>query len=264
MIEFLLPIVFVTLIVLWKREYFTKLRNPTDGFLDEIVESRQLKVKEKIIHKTEEKRFSDELCDFHPKSWLKKYRQTSFVYLCKMGLFYSVLGTIAAYSVYGIQFFVFGYEEPVVPVSLLSSILAGPVEETIFFGIPFALSGNHFVVIATGILWSSIHLFNASEVGMEGFSNATFAFALPHIFFSLRTWKSGKGWFAIFFHSAWNATVVSLSMAIGEIPLQIFDATYAGMLDGGLIIISLILMAITYPLYKWRLKREARKELNEC
>lgn len=264
MIQLLLPIIFVALIVLWKREYFTKLRNSNDEFLDEIVERRQQKVNENIIQKNEEKRFSDELLDFHPRSWLSKYRQTSFVYLCKMGLFYSALGLIIAFAVYGIQYIVFEYEEPAVPVSLVFAIMAGPMEETLFFGIPFALSGNHFVVLGTGILWSIMHLFNGQEVGVEGFlSTSTFAFTITHIFFSLRAWKSGKGWFTIFFHSVWNAAAVMLSMALGEIPAMIYDSTFAGMLEGGLIVISIILLAITYPLYKWRLKREARKELNK-
>ena len=258
----LIPVIFLGLILYWKRDLFIGPSNSTDEFLDDIVEKRQNKAKEKL-QKTEGNNFSDELYDFHPKSWLKKYRQTSFTYLCKMGLFYSVIGLVMAYAVYYIQFFVFGYEEPPVHVSLLTAILAGPLEETIFFGIPYALSGNHFVVLATGILWSISHMFNATEVGGDGvFSTANLAFTLTHIFFSLRAWKSGKGWFTIFFHSAWNAVVVSLSMAVGDMPVMIIDTTLSGTVEIGLVVLSLILMGITYPLYKWRLKREARKELD--
>ena len=235
----LIPVIFLGLILYWKRDLLMGPNDPTEEFLDKIVESRQNKDKEKTIHKIEDSDFSDELYDFHPKSWLKKYRQTSFTYLCKMGLFYSVIGLIMAFTVYYIQFFAFGYEEPTVNVSLLTAILAGPLEETVFFGIPYALSGNHYVVLATGFLWSISHLFNATEVGGEGvFSTANLAFTLSHVFFSLRTWKSGKGWFAIFFHSAWNAVMISISMAVGEMPLIIIDTTLSGMMEIGLVVLS--------------------------
>src|SRR5690242_12456641 len=43
--------------------------------------------------------------------------------------------------------------------SLDSALAAGPVEDTLFFGIPFYLSfGNHFLVLAGGIAWSILHL----------------------------------------------------------------------------------------------------------
>ena len=203
----------------------------------------------------------DELLDFHPKTWLSKYRQTSFLYLSKMGLFYSGLGLVLAFTVYGIQLVGFGYEEPILPVSLITAITAGPIEETLFFGIPFALSGNHFVMLGTGILWALTHLANAQLVGIEGaLSYSNFAFTITHIFFSIRTWRSGKGWFTIFFHSVWNTVVVMLSMTLGDMPVMIYDPIFSGMMDVGFIIIAVILMAITYPLYKWRLKREAEKK----
>lgn len=261
MLEFILPIVFVSLIVIWKREFFQKKENPSDDFLDEIAERRMLRANEKTIQASQ-KRFSDELNDFNPKSWLSKYRQTSFLYLFKMGLFYSAIGLVCAFAVYGVQLTFFGYEEPVVPVSIILGITAGPIEETLFFGIPFAITGNHFVMLGTGILWSAGHLLNAQTLGIDGaFSYANFAFTLSHIFFSLRTWKSGKGMFAIFFHSVWNIGAVSLSMGLGEMPLQIIDMTDGGIVDTSMLILSAVLLVITIPLYRWRLKREARKEL---
>ena len=211
---------------------------------------------------TNETKYADEFHDFHPRSWMSKYRQTSFLYLSKMGLFYSGLGFALAMIVYSVGLFVFGYEEPVIPISLVQGIMAGPIEETIFFGLPFAITGNNFVVLAMGIIWSAVHLANAQALGIEGMlSYSNFAFTTTHIFFSLRTWRSGKGMFAIFFHSAWNAGVVLLSMGLGEIPFSIIDMTFGGMVDISLIVISGILLAITIPLYRWRLKREARKEL---
>ena len=114
-----------------------------------------------------------------------------------MGLFYSALGVAAAFAVYEFQYFVFEYEEPTVPASLILMIMAGPIEETLFFGIPYAVTGNHFVVLGTGIIWSLIHIFNAGAIEPGNLSYANLAFTIPHIFFSLRAWKSGKGWFTI-------------------------------------------------------------------
>jgi len=207
-------------------------------------------------------KFSDEKIDMHPKSWLSDYRQLSLWYLLKMGLYYSLIGVIIAYSIMGIEYFIFGYEEPIPQASLILMIAAGPVEETLFFGIPFALSGNPFVVLVTGSFWAFMHIFNAQLVGEDGFSFQTLAVAIPHIFFSLRAWKSGKGWFTILFHSAWNAMVFGIAVGLGEIPLMIFDESFSGV-DIEMIILSAILMGITYPLYRWRLKREVKKNLEK-
>ncbi|MDH3502709.1 MAG: hypothetical protein OEL69_09455 [Nitrosopumilus sp.] len=95
-------------------------------------------------------KYYDEKIDMHPKSWLSVYRQLSYWYLLKMGLFYSALGIVSALTIGGIEYFVFDYVEPVFPVSFIQIILAGPFEETLFFGIPFALSGNPIVVLGTG------------------------------------------------------------------------------------------------------------------
>ena len=179
-----------------------------------------------------------------------------------MGLYYSLIGVIIAYSIMGIEYFIFGYEEPVPQASLIQMIAAGPVEETLFFGIPFALSGNPFVVLVTGSFWAFMHIFNAQLVGEDGFSFQTLAVAIPHIFFSLRAWKSGKGWFTIIFHSAWNAVVFGIAVGLGEIPLMIIDESFPDV-DIEIIILSAILMGITYPLYRWRLKREVKKNLEK-
>jgi len=203
-------------------------------------------------------RYSDEKFDMHPRSWLLEYRQISISYLIKMGLFYSVLGLIAAYIVVGIEYFVFEYEEPIVPASLIQMIMAGPIEETLFFGIPYAVTGNHFVVLGTGIIWASMHVFNASIVEEGHLSYANLVFAIPHIFFSLRTWKSGKGWFTIPFHSAWNAMVFGLAILFEEIPFAIYDSEFGLSFDLAMIIIGVILMGITYPLYRRRLKKSTK------
>ncbi|MDH3611493.1 MAG: CPBP family intramembrane metalloprotease [Nitrosopumilus sp.] len=207
-------------------------------------------------------KYSDEKFDMHPKSWLSEYRNLSYWYLLKMGLFYSGLGLVAAFLIMGIEYFVFDYEEPIVPISLIQIILAGPVEETLFFGIPFAVSGNSFVVLGTGLLWASVHIFNAQFVEEDSFSYSTVGFAIPHIFFSLRAWKSGKGWFTILFHSAWNVMIFGISVAVGEFPFTVIDESFPE-LDIVMIVFSAILLGITYPLYRWRLKREIKKKLEK-
>ena len=207
-------------------------------------------------------KYSDEKIDMHPKSWLSNYRHLSIWYLIKMGLFYSVLGLVVAFIIAGIEYVAFDYEEPIVPISFVQIIMAGPVEETFFFGIPFSLSGNPYVVLVTGLFWATIHIFNAQLADEAGFSYSTVGFAIPHIFFSLRAWKSGKGWFTIPFHSAWNAMIFGLSVAAGEIPLMIVDKNEP-VIDVVIVIISIILMGITFPLYRWRLKREAKKNFRE-
>ena len=112
------------------------------------------------------------------------------------------------------------------------------------------------------MFWATIHIFNAQLADEAGFSYSTVGFAIPHIFFSLRAWKSGKGWFTIPFHSAWNAMIFGLSVAAGEIPLMIVDKNEP-VIDVVIVIISIILMGITFPLYRWRLKREAKKNFRE-
>lgn len=204
-------------------------------------------------------KYSDEQIDMNPKSWLCNYRQLSYWYLTKMGLYYSGLGLLAAFSIMSIEFFVFDYEEPIIPVSFIQIVFAGPFEEALFFGIPFALSGNPFVVLITGGIWATSHIFNATLVEEGSFSYSTVGFAVPHIFFSLRAWKSGKGWFTIPFHSAWNAMIFGIGVAAGEFPLMIVDENFPE-LDVGMIILSAILLGITFPLYRWRLKRETRRK----
>src|SRR5215213_7146278 len=45
------------------------------------------------------RRFSEEKADFHPRSWLSKYRRTSLGYLTKMLLFYHGIGILLLLAV---------------------------------------------------------------------------------------------------------------------------------------------------------------------
>jgi hypothetical protein len=158
-------------------------------------------------HKTILKTMREELYDINPKNWLKNFQKTTTSYLLKMGLFYHVIGLIlmqvgSFFATTAIS----DYEIPQFPVSISLALSAGLLEESVFFGIPFYLTGNPFVLLVTGAAWSVSHLFNSTSdiMSFQSLSYGGFLFSVPHIFFSLRAWSSGKGWFAVAFHSIWN------------------------------------------------------------
>ena len=100
-----------------------------------------------------EGKYSDEIADLNPRSWLSKYRQTSILYLTKMALFYHGFGfLLAIIGIVIVQQIIPGYEVPIIPITIVEALSAGPLEEALFFGIPFYATGNHLVVLATGIL----------------------------------------------------------------------------------------------------------------
>ncbi len=122
-----------------------------------------------------------------------------------MVLFYHLIGFII--MIIGsviVDLVVNNYSEPTIPLTVISVIFAGPFEETIFFGIPFYLTGNNLVTFAGGIIWASLHILNTPTVQVSSLAYLTWLFVTPSIFASLRTWISGKGWFAIIAHSIWN------------------------------------------------------------
>jgi hypothetical protein len=84
------------------------------------------------------------------------------------------------------------------------------VEDTLFFGIPFYLSfGNHFLVLAGGIAWTIIHLgLGIASVNQIHYPN--WLSVIPLMFFFLRTWVSGKGWFGIVIHSAYDGITFTI------------------------------------------------------
>ena len=157
-----------------------------------------------------------ELHDLHPKTWLSPFRRTSSLYLFKMALFYSALslGLMQVGSYFATNL-ISGYDIPQFPVSILLALSSGLLEESVFFGIPYYISGSSIALLGTGIIWSASHLFNSGIISIETVSYGGFLFSIPHIFFSIRTWMSKKGWFAIVFHSGWNVSILSLYCALG-------------------------------------------------
>lgn len=146
-----------------------------------------------------------EIHDINPKTWLKPFQKSSISYLLKMGLFYHGLSLILMCAgSYLATNVISEYEIPQFPVSISLALSSGLLEESVFFGIPYFLSGNPLVLFGTGIVWSVAHLFSSGDFTVETLAYGGFLLTIPHIFFSVRTWISKKGWFAILFHSVWN------------------------------------------------------------
>jgi hypothetical protein len=203
-------------------------------------------------------RFADEKADMHPRAWLSRYRCTSIGYLTKMLLFYHGIGIgLLLLGSAIIEQLLPEYEEPGIPRSLSGVLAAGPLEETVFFGIPFYVFGNAYSVLVTGALWVAIHLFNTDTLSVNNLAFGNLLFVLPSLFFSLRTWVSGKGWFSIVTHSAWNAVFFTAGCSAGEFDCTLVDADMsANALTIGL---SAALLIGTYVLYKRKESKERQR-----
>lgn len=157
-----------------------------------------------------------EIHDINPKTWLAPFQKNSIFYILKMGLFYHGLGLILLYiGSYLAASTIPGYEAPQFPVSLSLALSAGLLEESIFFGIPYYITNNPIILLGVGAIWSISHLFSSNVLAIETLAFSSFLFTIPHIFFSIRTWISKKGWFAILFHSVWNVAVLLLYCSLG-------------------------------------------------
>lgn len=192
----------------------------------------------------------DLMKDFHPLRWASKYRRTTVPYLIIMVLFYHAIGVLvlAAGSLL-IQNVIRDYNEPSIPITILSVLFAGPIEETLFFGIPLYATGSHIVVMAGGIMWAMIHILNTPTVQLNALAYTNWLFVIPSIFLSFRTWISGKGWFAVVSHSVWNIAFFTLGCISGEFPCNVlYDKN--GFSDIMMISIGSLLTALTYFLYR--------------
>ena len=194
----------------------------------------------------------------NPKSWLSRYQNNSIKYLTIMLLFYHGVGIfllIGGMEI--INLFVSDYQEPDIPHKILPVLLAGPIEETIFFGLPYYLSGNTFVVLGTGIFWTTLHIFNTDTLDLNYLAYANWLFVIPSLFFSLRTWISNKGWFSIIVHSAWNIIFFYLGCFTGELNCDYsIDSS-----DIMVIFISIMLMILTYFAMLYRRRKTIEKNL---
>lgn len=166
-----------------------------------------------------------------------------------MVLFYHLIGFII--MVIGsvvVDLVVNNYSEPTIPLTVISVIFAGPFEETIFFGIPFYVTGNILVTVAGGVIWASLHILNTSTVQISSLAYLTWLFVTPSIFASLRAWISGKGWFAILSHSIWNLVFFVAGCTNGEFPCRIVNEKDF-LIDMAYVSTSVVFILLTYFLY---------------
>lgn len=200
------------------------------------------------------------------------YRRTSINYLIMMVLFYHGIGILVMLSGTFIveRIIIPDYEEPSrpTPLSIISVLSAGPIEETLFFGVPFYTLGNTLIVLAGGVIWATLHILNTDTLHISSLAFANWLFVIPSLFFSLRTWISGKGWFAVVSHSIWNLLFFNLACIVGEIPYSsscrmLSLETYADELGANItsLSISSALVLLTYLLYKRKTDSEKQKTL---
>src|SRR5574342_192949 len=196
-------------------------------------------------------RYRDEIADINPKSWLSAYHKTSVSYLVKMAFFYSAIGillqTIGNFTA---EHTISDYQGPSLPYSILIGLTAGPVEEALFFGLPYYVSGNIYLVLATGVLWSIGHILNTGIFQITTLAYGNFLFTVQNIFFSIRTWRSGKGWFAIVFHSAWNLAFLTSNCIFNGNSCIIVGNGWYFVWDVISIIAAILLVSATYRIYK--------------
>jgi hypothetical protein len=194
--------------------------------------------------------------DINPKNWISRYYNNSLLYLIIMFLFYHGIGIISSsIGTIIIDQSLIEYEEPSLPLSIIPVILAGPLEESLFFGIPYYAFGNNLFVLIGGIAWAMLHIFNTYSIEINQLSYANWLFVIPSLFFSLRTWLSEKGWFAILGHSLWNLLFFSLSCIFQETSCSYsFESEYIN-----IILFSGILLTIVYLLRKRRHEITAKK-----
>jgi CAAX prenyl protease-like protein len=197
---------------------------------------------------------ADLIRDINPRRWTGKYLRTSVPYLIVMVLFYHAIGIalLVAGSIV-VQSIITDYKEPLKPITVISVIFAGPIEETLFFGIPLYATGSHLIVMAGGILWAMWHLLGPT-VQLDSLAYSNWLFVLPSIFLSFRTWISGKGWFAIVAHSVWNISFFSLGCVSGEIDCKVYYENNA-FSDIVTVSAAAILTMITFSLYRAKQKR---------
>ena len=158
--------------------------------------------------------------DINPRRWISPYHNTSILHLILMVLFYHAVGVLLLLvGSAAIQFSVNGHVGPSIPRYLAPVLGAGPIEESIFFGIPYYATGNQFVVIISGVTWVMLHIFNTKSMDVMNLSYSNWLFVMPSFFYSLRTWISGKGWFAILAHSIVEWVIFHVRMRVQRIPL---------------------------------------------
>jgi hypothetical protein len=188
--------------------------------------------------------------DLNPKNWLKPFSRKSIWYLVVMGLFYHGISISLMYAGSALVTSISpDYEFPSFPVSIVMAATSGPIEETLFFGIPYFLSGNPNSMIVTGAIWSIAHIFNTQVFSFNTLGYVGFLITIPHLFFSLRVWSSGKGWFAIMFHTVWNLGFLLSYCSAGLRSCTIFGQGDLFVIDVFALVLTGSLLSMTSLLY---------------
>ena len=188
--------------------------------------------------------------DLNPMRWLSKFQRTSIPYLLLMFAFYHSLGLIVA--LVGsplIQTTIPGYVEPNIPRYFDSVVFAGPIEESLFFGIPLYGLANGSAPLIGGLVWVFLHLINTEDLSVLSLAYVNWLFVIPSFFFSFRVWISGKGWFAVVSHSVWNCFFFLAGCYTGEYECMSYENPSALLSSTFL---ATLLVLITYWLYQKR------------
>lgn len=188
--------------------------------------------------------------DLNPLRWLSKFQRTSIPYLLLMFGFYHSLGLIVALAgTLLIQTTIPGYVEPNIPRYFDSVVLAGPIEESLFFGIPLYGLANGNAALIGGLVWIFLHLINTEDLSVLSLAYINWLFVIPSFFFSFRVWISGKGWFAVVSHSIWNSLFFFAGCYAGEYKCLSYENP-STLLSGAFL--ASLLVLITYWLYQRR------------
>ena len=175
-----------------------------------------------------------------------------------MLLFYHGIGVILMLSgTFIVEKVIINYHEQSFPRYLALVLSAGPIEETLFFGIPFYAFGNYYAVLAGGIIWTMVHILNTHTIDIQNLAYANWLFVIPSFFFSFRTWISGKGWFAVVTHSGWNGIFFALGCSYSEYPCTVIPSGGASVLTLSSVTLSIILVGLTYLLYRKKSRKSA-------
>ncbi len=175
------------------------------------------------------------------------------MYLFSMLLFYHGIGmSLLLLGTTLVQTAITNYQTPTLPHYLSLVLAAGPTEETLFFGLPYYAFGNHYVVMAGGIIWVMLHILNTHIVDIQNLAYANWLFVIPSFFFSFRCWVSGKGWFAIVTHSGWNGIFFTLGCTYREYSCLVFPIGVNNMLTLSTFALPALLLGLTYFLYRRR------------
>jgi len=198
----------------------------------------------------------DFIFDIRPENWLSKFRNISILNLIVFVFFYQ--GVSILFNLFSKYLPRVDFEKDAlfeIPYTAFNSTILMPViEDVLFFGLPHYLSGNPIIVLIVGSLWAILHLFQPLNGHTYSLLWVGMFAAIPLIFFHIRLWKSGKGWFAIVTHATYNLLLQVWDCSIADTMLchQFFDNEFE--FPGFHIMVGLAssLLLITYFLYRRR------------